>query len=77
LGFFGNKPFLTRSFCSKTSIIDQKQENENTPKEVDKKVLSTNNEIVAVMIPAIKKATSFLFRNSIPLLLQEDEMPLL
>jgi hypothetical protein len=26
------------------------------PQEVDKKALSTNNEVVAVIIPAIKKA---------------------
>ena len=34
-GFIGNQPFSTRSRCSKTSLMVQKEENEKTPNRVD------------------------------------------
>ena len=34
-GFIGNQSFSTRSRCSKTSLMVQKEENEKTPNRVD------------------------------------------
>ena len=37
-GFIGNQPFSTRSRCSKTSLMVQKEENEKTPNRVDSRI---------------------------------------
>ena len=37
-GFIGNQPFSTRSRCSKTSFMVQKEENEKTPNRVDSRI---------------------------------------
>ena len=50
LGLFGNQPFLTLSLCLNTSIIDQKDENEVTPSNMDAIVfvISRDNNRIAI-----------------------------
>lgn len=52
LFLFGNQPFSTRFFCSKTSPMLQKEENPKTPHNADKIMFSTKK---APVIPAIPK----------------------
>ena len=37
-GFIGNQPFSTRSRCSKTSLMVQKEDNEKTHNRVDSRI---------------------------------------
>ena len=55
LGFIGNHPFKTLSLCSKSSFIVQNEENENTPKSVDIRILSVNTEPVKPAMPSRRK----------------------
>ncbi len=51
-GFSGNQPLATRFSCSKSSRIDQKQENAATPQTVDQTKLSKMRERAAKPRPA-------------------------
>ena len=55
LGFLGNQPFFTRSSCSKTSLIVQKEEKANTPRRDETSMLSVLNEAATPAIPNIRK----------------------
>ena len=71
LGFLGNQPFFTRSSCSKTSLIVQKEEKANTPRRDETSMLSVLNEAATPAIPNIRKIP-----NNIPLLPQQGEISL-
>ena len=55
LGFIGNHPFFTRSFCSNNSLIVQKEEKEKTPSkdDINKSVMIT--EPITPNIPNKRK----------------------
>ena len=53
-GFLGNQPFLTRSSCSKTSLMVQNEEKANTPNREDRMTLSTLNDAATPAMPSIR-----------------------
>lgn len=54
-GLLGNHPFRTRSRCSKSSNIDQKQEKLMIPKIAERYVFSDSKEAAQPTIPITKK----------------------
>ena len=55
-GLEGNHPFFTRFSCSKSSRIDQKQENAVTPERLDKITFPARSEPRAKSTPPIANA---------------------
>lgn len=55
LGFSGNQPFRTLSFCSKISSIDQKQEKATTPISVERKISFIKTDRPTHKKPASRK----------------------
>ena len=53
-GFLGNHPFFTRSSCSKTSLMVQKEEKANTPNKEDNITLSMLNDAATPAMPSIR-----------------------
>ena len=54
--FLGNHPFSTRFFWSKTSLMDQNEENATTPKTMDQKPRTNPMEQAAATKPDNRKA---------------------
>ncbi len=54
-GLAGNHPLRTRSFCSKISLIVQKEEKENTPSKEDHSTFVTHKAATVPMIPKTRK----------------------
>ena len=51
----GNHPLATRSRCSKSSLMVQKEENPNTPNKLDQNTSATNAEAATAPMPSNRK----------------------
>ena len=56
LGFAGNHPLRTRSFCSITSLMLQNEENATTARIAERKTPFVNKANIDAMTPSMKKA---------------------